>query len=116
MMDLGDISNVVPNSVISAGRAIKYNTRDIVGDTYARATAVVGSYSQLDLKGTFSTGLTDDFYVGASFAYLSRGGNNLTDKEYLQSGYDFGPTINYISQLGFYGAPRNFNLSATFTY
>lgn len=143
ILDLGDISNVVPNSVISAGRAtnstiiayirglgqndplwgfepavgiymddvflarpqgalldvydvesievlrgpqgtlygkntlagaIKYNTRDIVGDTYARATALVGSYSQLDLKGTFSTGLTDDFYVGLSIAYLTRNG------------------------------------------
>lgn len=143
ILDLGDISNVVPNSVISAGRAtnstiiayirglgqndplwgfepavgiymddvflarpqgalldvydvesievlrgpqgtlygkntlagaIKYNTRDIVGDTYARATALVGSYSQLDLKGTFSTGLTDDFYVGLSIAYLTRDG------------------------------------------
>jgi hypothetical protein len=43
-------------------------------------------------------------------------GNNLTDKEYLQAGYDFGPAINYISQLGFYGAPRTFSISATFTY
>jgi iron complex outermembrane receptor protein len=43
-------------------------------------------------------------------------GSNLTDKEYLQSGYDFGPAINYISQLGFYGAPRTFSLSATYTY
>lgn len=143
IMDLGDISNVVPNAVISAGRAtnstiiayirgvgqndplwgfepavgiymddvfiarpqgalldvydvqsievlrgpqgtlygkntlsgaIKYNTRDIVGDTYARADATVGSYGQLDVKGSVSTGLTDNFYVGASVAYLSRDG------------------------------------------
>jgi len=43
-------------------------------------------------------------------------GNNLTDEEYLQAGYDFGPAINYISQLGFYGAPRTWSVSATFTY
>jgi iron complex outermembrane receptor protein len=43
-------------------------------------------------------------------------GNNLTDEEYLQAGYDFGSAINYISQLGFYGAPRNWSVSATFTY
>jgi iron complex outermembrane receptor protein len=43
-------------------------------------------------------------------------GGNLTDKKYLQAGYDFGPAINYISQLGFYGAPRTWSVSATFTY
>jgi iron complex outermembrane receptor protein len=43
-------------------------------------------------------------------------GSNLTDEEYLQAGYDFGPAINYISQLGFYGAPRTWSVSATFTY
>lgn len=143
IMDLGDISNVVPNAVISAGRAtnstiiayirgvgqndplwgfepavgiymddvfiarpqgalldvydvqsievlrgpqgtlygkntlsgaIKYNTRDIVGDTYARADVTVGSYSQLDVKASASTGLTDSFYIGGSVAYLSRDG------------------------------------------
>ena len=43
-------------------------------------------------------------------------GTNLTDEEYLQAGYDFGAAINYISQLGFYGAPRTYSISATFTY
>ncbi len=43
-------------------------------------------------------------------------GSNLTDEEYLQAGYDFGAAINYISQLGFYGAPRTYSISATFTY
>lgn len=143
IMDLGDISNVVPNAVVSAGRAtnstiiayvrglgqndplwgfepavgiymddvfiarpqgalldvydvqsievlrgpqgtlygkntlagaIKYNTRDIVGDTYARTDVTVGSYSQLDVKGSASTGITDNFYIGGSIAYLSRDG------------------------------------------
>ena len=143
IMDLGDISNVVPNTVISAGRAtnstiiayirgvgqndplwgfepavgiymddvfiarpqgalldvydvqsievlrgpqgtlygkntlsgaIKYNTRDIVGDTYARADVTLGSYSQMDVKASASTGITDNFYLGGSVAYLSRDG------------------------------------------
>jgi len=43
-------------------------------------------------------------------------GNNLTDEKYLQAGYDFGPALNYVSQLGFYGAPRTWSVSATFTY
>ena len=43
-------------------------------------------------------------------------GSNLTDEEYLQAGCDFGAAINYISQLGFYGAPRTWSVSATFTY
>lgn len=151
IMDLGDISNVVPNAVISAGRAtnstviayvrglgqndplwgfepavgiymddvfiarpqgalldvydvqsievlrgpqgtlygkntlagaIKYNTRDIVGDTYARADVTIGSYSQLDVKGSASTGITDNFYIGGSFAYLTRDGyGNIKDGE-----------------------------------
>jgi iron complex outermembrane receptor protein len=43
-------------------------------------------------------------------------GSNLTDEGYLQAGYDFEDAINYISQLGFYGAPRTWSVSATFTY
>ncbi|MCJ7558780.1 MAG: TonB-dependent receptor [Gammaproteobacteria bacterium] len=43
-------------------------------------------------------------------------GSNLTDEDYLQAGYDFGAAINYVSQIGFYGAPRTFSVSATFTY
>jgi len=141
--DLGDVSNIVPNSVISAGRAtnstiiayirgvgqndplwgfepgvgvymddvfiarpqgalldvydiqsievlrgpqgtlygkntlsgaIKYNTRDIVGDLYARATVEIGDYGRLDIKGAFSMPVSDNFYIGASVAYLSRNG------------------------------------------
>lgn len=143
IMDLGDVSNVVPNSVISAGRAtnstivafirgvgqndplwgfepgvgvymddvfiarpqgalldvydvqsievlrgpqgtlygkntlsgaIKYNTRDIVGDPYARATAEAGNYGRLDLKASGSMPVGENFYIGASMAYLSRDG------------------------------------------
>jgi iron complex outermembrane receptor protein len=141
--DLGDVSNVVPNSVISAGRAtnstiiayirgvgqndplwgfepgvgvymddvfiarpqgalldvydvqsievlrgpqgtlygkntlsgaIKYNTRDIVGDPYARATVEVGNYSRLDVKAAGSMPVSENFYIGGSVAYLSRDG------------------------------------------
>jgi len=141
--DLGDVSNIVPNSVISAGRAtnstiiayirgvgqndplwgfepgvgvymddvfiarpqgalldvydvqsievlrgpqgtlygkntlsgaIKYNTRDIVGDPYAKATVEVGNYGRLDIKGAGSMPVSDNFYIGASVAYLSRDG------------------------------------------
>ena len=43
-------------------------------------------------------------------------GSNLTDEDYLQAGYDFGPALNYISQIGFYGAPRTVSVSATYTY
>lgn len=141
--DLGDVSSIVPNSVISAGRAtnstiiayirgvgqndplwgfepgvgvymddvfiarpqgalldvydvqsievlrgpqgtlygkntlsgaIKYNTRDIVGDLYARTTVEVGDYGRLDIKGAVSMPVSDNFYIGASVAYLSRNG------------------------------------------
>jgi iron complex outermembrane receptor protein len=143
IMDLGDVSNIVPNSVISAGRAtnstiiayirgvgqndplwgfepgvgvymddvfiarpqgalldvydvqsievlrgpqgtlygkntmsgaIKYNTRDIVGDPYARATVEAGNYSRIDLKAAGSAPINDNFYIGGSVAYLSRDG------------------------------------------
>lgn len=143
ILDLGDVSNIVPNSVISAGRAtnstiiayirgvgqndplwgfepgvgvymddvfiarpqgalldvydvqsievlrgpqgtlygkntmsgaIKYNTRDIVGDAYGRATVEGGNYGRFDLKASGSIPLGESFYVGASLAYLSRNG------------------------------------------
>ena len=54
--------------------AIKYNTRDIVADPYARATLEVGNYGRLDIKGSASMGVTENFYVGGSIAYLSRDG------------------------------------------
>lgn len=162
IMDLGDISNVVPNTVISAGRAtnstiiayirgvgqndplwgfepavgiymddvfiarpqgalldvydvqsievlrgpqgtlygkntlsgaIKYNTRDIVGDTYARTDVTIGSYSQLDVKAAASTGLSDNFYIGGAVAYLSRDGygeikDSGTPREFNKVGQD----------------------------
>ena len=143
ILDLGGVSNIVPNSVISAGRAtnstiiayirgvgqndplwgfepgvgvymddvfiarpqgalldvydvqsievlrgpqgtlygkntlsgaIKYNTRDIVGDPYARATVEVGNYGRLDVKAAGSMPVSDNFYIGGSVAYLSRDG------------------------------------------
>ena len=94
------------------------------GDGYARV-----SYSFTDdiktMNLTPSVGDQDAYGVlGATVAYTTQGGNwrfavngsNLTDEEYLQAGYDFGSAINYISQLGFYGAPRTWSVSATYTY
>jgi iron complex outermembrane recepter protein len=46
-------------------------------------------------------------------------GRNLTDEKYLTSGYDFGPVgtgpLGGLSQIGFYGAPRTWTFSATYT-
>ena len=94
------------------------------GDGYGRL-----SYSYTDdiktMNLTPSVGDQSAYYVlDATLAYTMQdgrwrfalNGNNLTDEEYLQAGYDFGAAINYISQLGFYGAPRTWSVSATFTY
>jgi iron complex outermembrane receptor protein len=94
------------------------------GDGYARV-----SYSFTDDVKTMnlvpSVGDQSGYgLLDATVAYTTQSGkwrfalngSNLTDEEYLQAGYDFGPAINYISQLGFYGAPRTWSVSATFTY
>ena len=94
------------------------------GEGYARL-----SYSYTDdikvMNLTSSVGDQPAYgLLGATLAYTTGSGNwrfavnasNLTDEKYLQAGYDFGPAINYISQLGFYGAPRTYSLNATFTY
>lgn len=94
------------------------------GDGYGRV-----SYSYTDdlktMNLTPSVGDQPSYgLLSASLAYTMQGGrwrfalngNNLTDEKYLQAGYDFGAAINYISQLGFYGAPRTYSISATFTY
>jgi iron complex outermembrane receptor protein len=157
IIDLGDVSNLVPNSYISAGRgsnttiiayirgvgqndplwgfepgvgvyiddvfiarpqgalldvydvesievlrgpqgtlygkntlagAIKYNTRDIVGDPYARASVEVGDYSRLDIKAAGSMPLGDRFYVGASMAYLTRDGYGEVVEDLLPQVYN----------------------------
>jgi len=41
-------------------------------------------------------------------------GKNVLDEEYRVAGYDFGNTN--ISQIGFYGPPRTFSVSATYRY
>lgn len=94
------------------------------GDGYGRL-----SYSYTDDIKTMN--LTDSVgdqkaygVLGATVAFTTQDGRwrfalngaNLTDKKYLQAGYDFGSAINYISQIGFYGAPRTYSVSATFTY
>lgn len=94
------------------------------GDGYGRI-----SYNYTDDIKTMN--LTDSVgdqpgygLLDASLAYTTQSekwrfalyGSNLTDKKYLQAGYDFGAAINYISQLGFYGAPRTWGISATYTY
>ncbi len=55
--------------------AIKYVTRDIVGDPALNATLTAGSYNQLDAKLSGSVPVVEDrFYVGAAVAYLQRDG------------------------------------------
>ncbi|MFC4312515.1 TonB-dependent receptor [Steroidobacter flavus] len=54
--------------------AIKYVTRDIVGDPYLNASVAAGSYNQLDLKVSGSIGLTDQLYVSAALAKLTHDG------------------------------------------
>jgi iron complex outermembrane receptor protein len=94
------------------------------GDGYGRL-----SYAYTDdiktMNLTPSVGDQDAYgLLNATVAYITQdekwrfalNGSNLTDEEYLQAGYDFGAAINYISQLGFYGAPRTWSVSATFTY
>jgi len=164
IIDLGDVSNVVPNSMISAGRAtnstivayirgvgqsdplwgfepavgvyiddvfiarpqgalldvydvqsievlrgpqgtlygkntiagaIKYNTRDIVGDPYGRATVEVGDYSRLDIKAAGSVPVSDSFYIGASVAWLTRDGyGEVVESELPQQWNDVGEDVS----------------------
>jgi iron complex outermembrane recepter protein len=55
--------------------AIKYVTRDIVGDARMTATVTAGSYNQLDAKlGGSLPVIEDRLYVGAAVAYLTRDG------------------------------------------
>jgi iron complex outermembrane receptor protein len=164
ILDLGDVSNIVPNSVISAGRAtnstiiayirgvgqndplwgfepgvgvymddvfiarpqgalldvydvqsievlrgpqgtlygkntmsgaIKYNTRDIVGDPYGRATVEVGNYSRLDVKAAGSMPVSDNFFIGGSVAYLSRDGyGEVVESEFPQQWNEIGEDVS----------------------
>ncbi|HEX4970549.1 MAG TPA: TonB-dependent receptor [Steroidobacteraceae bacterium] len=45
-------------------------------------------------------------------------GKNVLDEEYRVAGYDFSPnlTTQHLSQIGFYGPPRTFSVSATYRY
>lgn len=58
--------------------------------------------------------------VGVSYTTANRAwrfaleGKNVLDEEYRVAGYDFGNTN--ISQIGFYGPPRTFSVSATYRY
>ncbi len=55
--------------------AIKYVTRDIVGDPALNASVTAGSYNQLDTKLSGSAPIVaDHFYLGAAVAYLQRDG------------------------------------------
>jgi iron complex outermembrane receptor protein len=54
--------------------AIKYITRDIVGEPAFNASVAAGSFGQLDAKLGASTGIGDRVYVGASVARLKRDG------------------------------------------
>lgn len=54
--------------------AIKYVTRDIVGEPAFNATLAAGSYGQIDMKLAGSRGFGDHVYVGAALAKLTRNG------------------------------------------
>ncbi len=77
------------------GGAIKYNTRDIVGDPYGRATVEVGDYSRLDVKAAGSMPVSENFYVGASVAYLSRDGyGEVVESEFPQQWNEIGEDVS----------------------
>ncbi len=54
--------------------AIKYVTRDIVGEPAFDATLAAGSYGQIDMKLAGSHSLGEHVHVGASIAKLTRNG------------------------------------------
>jgi iron complex outermembrane receptor protein len=77
------------------GGAIKYNTRDIVGDPYGRATVEAGNYSRLDLKAAGSMPVSENFYIGASVAYLTRDGyGEVVESELPQVWNDIGEDVS----------------------
>jgi iron complex outermembrane receptor protein len=45
---------------------------------------------------------------------IALGGKNLTDKAYLAHGFDLSDSLGY--QLGYYGAPRTYSLTASYRY
>jgi iron complex outermembrane recepter protein len=54
--------------------AIKYVTRDIVGPSTWNVTLAAGNYQQIDLKAGGSWELSENVYLGASVARLTRDG------------------------------------------
>jgi outer membrane receptor protein involved in Fe transport len=54
--------------------AIKYVTRDIVGEPAFDATLAAGSYGQIDMKLAGSRAIGEHVYIGASLAKLTRNG------------------------------------------
>lgn len=126
-----DISNTV--SPINAPELTGYISGEYVwpmrdGDFSAR----LGYQYRDDTKtANITPSVTDQkaySLVDATIAYttydghwrFSLDGRNLTDEEYITSGYDFGPAgaglLGGLSQLGFYGAPRSIFFTASYRY
>ncbi|MGQ8364001.1 TonB-dependent receptor [Glaciecola sp. 1036] len=78
------------------GGAVKYVTKEMMGDMRFDIKATVGSFGQNDLKATGQMPLIEDkLYVGAGFATLNRDGFG----EYLQSALSNQNTENYNKEL-----------------
>ncbi len=58
----------------SVGGAIKYVTKGLADEPLARIRASAGSFGQIDIIGTASTPLSDEFRIGGSIARLKRDG------------------------------------------
>ncbi|HEU0097659.1 MAG TPA: TonB-dependent receptor [Allosphingosinicella sp.] len=56
------------------GGAIKYVTRRLGNDFEARVRGAYGSYNQMDLSGTVTLPVQDNFAIGAGFAIYKRDG------------------------------------------
>ena len=90
------------------GRISYSYTDDIKVANLTPSTGDVSAYGLLDATVAYTT--------ESGKWRFALNGKNLTDEEYIQAGYDFGSALNFVSQLGFYGAPRTWSISATYTY
>jgi len=124
LMDLSDTADPLFSPDLTALLSAEFFWGMGSGDGYGRLSYVYTddiktmnlwpSVGDQDAYGTLDATLAYTTQSGKWRFALN--GSNLTDEEYLQAGYDFEDAINYISQLGFYGAPRTWSVSATFTY
>jgi iron complex outermembrane receptor protein len=90
---------------VAAHLGYQYRSKTKVANTTVSITDQ-DAYDLLDLGVSYTTS------DGAWRFALE--GKNVLDEEYRVAGYDFGNTN--ISQIGFYGPPRTFSVSATYRY